>query len=66
MQIKSYDELKNMERELSGLGKKRDQKNKQIMQKKRELSKLEKEVLEIEAKLKSYFEPAQNSGGYQS
>lgn len=55
MQINSYKELKNIERELSWLGKKRDQKIKQIAQKKRELSKLEKDVQEIEKKLNSYF-----------
>lgn len=66
MKISNYDELKKVERELSGLGKKRDAKQKLIAQKKRELLKLEKEVEEIEAKLKSYFEPTQNSGGYQS
>lgn len=55
MQINSYKELKNIERELSWLGKKRDQKIKQIAQKKRELSKLEKDVQEIEKKLNGYF-----------
>ncbi|MBD3843431.1 MAG: hypothetical protein IE909_16425 [Campylobacterales bacterium] len=55
MQINSYKELKNIERELSWLGKKRVQKIKQIAQKKRELSKLQKDVQEIEKKLNGYF-----------
>lgn len=66
MQINNYEELKKIERELSKLRKKYAEKYQQIAKKNREVLKLEQEAKEIEAKINSYFVPAQNFGGYQS